>query len=317
MKLSLVVPCYNEENNIFPFYEAVKAAFQELPEGISSYEIVFVNDGSCDETRARLHELHRADPARTAVVDFSRNFGKEAAIFAGLSHVGGDLAAIIDADLQQRPEIVVKMAEYLQENPDCDIVAAYQEKRREGKALSFFKRRFYKWMNRAAEVEFYPGASDFRLLRRKAVDAVLSMKEYFRFSKGIFSWVGFETHYMPYVAEERHTGSSKWSFVKLFKYAIEGFVSFTTFPLKLSVWLGLLVSFGSILYMIAVIIQKLCFSIDVPGYATVVVLILLLSGIQLLILGILGEYLAKTYVQGKNRPIYIEKDFLKAENDDE
>lgn len=314
MKLSLVIPCYNEQDNVMPMFEAVEEAFRVLPESISSYELVFVNDGSKDETIKRLCALHAAHPNKVAVVDFSRNFGKEAAVLAGLKRAGGDFVSIIDADLQQRPEIVVDMVKFLLENEDYDVVAAYQDKRIEGRALSLMKKMFYKIINKACEIEFISGASDFRTFRRVVADAILSMPEYFRFSKGIFSWVGFNTHFMPYVAAQRHTGKTKWSFFKLFKYAMGGIISFSTFPLKISTWIGSLISAGSIIYMLVTIIQRLFFGVDVPGYATIVVLILFLGGIQLLILGILGEYLAKTYIQGKNRPVYIERAYLKAED---
>ena len=166
---------------------------------------------------------------------------------------------------------------------------------------------FYKLINKVCEIEFYPGASDFRTFRKNVIEAIISMKEYFRFSKGIFSWVGFETYYMPYIANKRYSGESKWSFFKLLKYALEGFLSFTTFPLKIATYLGFGISFAALVYMVVVFIQKIFFAIDIPGYPTIVVLVLLLGGIQLLILGIMGEYIARTYIQGKNRPVYISK----------
>ncbi len=313
MKLSLVIPCYNEQDNVEPMHQAVHTAFAALPAAISEYEMIFIDDGSKDQTVQRLRALHQADPAHVSVVEFSRNFGKEAAVYAGLSRAGGDFVSIIDADLQQRPEIVVDMVNYLLQNEDYDVVAAYQERRIEGRAISAMKKAFYSLINKACEIEFISGASDFRTFRRSVADAILSVKEYYRFSKGIFSWVGFHTHYMPYVAEARLTGTSKWGFFKLLKYAISGIVSFSTFPLKISTWLGSGLSAASIIYMLVIIIQKLFFGVDVPGYATIVVLILLLGGIQLLILGIIGEYLARVYMEGKHRPVYIERAYLKAE----
>lgn len=307
MKLSLVVPCYNEEGNVNDFFVAVKSAFEGK---IADYEIIFVNDGSKDDTLKNLHILHQNYPENTAVVSFSRNFGKEAAILAGLKHAKGDMVTFIDADLQQRPEVVVDMVEFLNSNEEYDSVAAYQDKRKEGLVLKGFKKLFYKLMNRISETEFKNGASDFRTIRRPVADAILSMPEYSRFSKGIFSWVGFETYYMPYEVCARNSGESKWSFWKLFKYAIEGFVSFSTFPLKLATYAGIFSAISAIIYLIVVVIQKLFFEIDVPGYPTIVVLILFIGGIQLLILGIIGEYLARVYLQSKNRPIYIEKEYL-------
>ncbi len=314
MKLSLIVPCYNEQDNILPFFQETVRAFQEMPKEIHSFEMIFVNDGSSDLTSKKLKELFKSYSSVVSVVEFSRNFGKEAAMLAGLRHADGDFVTIIDADLQQKPEIVVKMVKHLLENESCDMVAAYQSERIEGKFMSFMKKCFYKCINVTSETEFFPGASDFRTFRKRVAEAILSLPEYYRFSKGIFSWIGFETYYMPYVAEERLSGTSKWSFFKSLKYAIDGIIAFTTLPLKIATGVGIFTFLASILYMFVVIIQKLFFGIDVPGYATIIVLILLLGGLQLLLLGVVGEYLARTYIQGKNRPIYIEKEVLKAKS---
>lgn len=306
MKVSLVVPCFNEQGNVELFFQTVVEAFEDK---VDSYEIIFVNDGSSDDTLKNLLKLYEDHSESVAVINFSRNFGKEAAVLAGLKRAAGDYITIIDADLQQSPEIVVNMVNFLNKNKEYDAVAAYQEKRIEGKAISGVKNLFYRLINKVCDIEFYSGASDFRTFRRNVVEALISMPEYFRFSKGLFSWVGFNTYYMPYQARERYTGESKWSIKKLIKYALEGFIAFTTFPLKIATYLGAAISMLSIAYMIVVIIQKLFFSIDVPGYPTIIVLLLFLGGIQLLILGIIGEYLARIYIQGKNRPIYIEKNF--------
>ncbi|MDO4305136.1 MAG: glycosyltransferase family 2 protein [Bacillota bacterium] len=311
MKLSLVVPCYNEEENVFPFFDAVMKVFDKKA---FDYEIIFINDGSKDNTLTKLKEIYNNFSDKAAVINFSRNFGKEAAVLAGLKRASGDYTAIIDADLQQKPEIVVTMVNFLEEHEEYDVVAAYQEKRIEGKVMSGAKKMFYALINKVCDIEFYSGASDFRTLRRRVVEALISMPEYFRFSKGLFSWVGFETYYLPYMAEERNAGESKWSVKKLIRYAIEGFISFTTFPLKIATYLGALISLLSIMYMFVVIVQKLFFSINIPGYPTIIVLILFLGGVQLLILGIIGEYLARIYIQGKNRPIYIEKEFFGIRN---
>ena len=295
-----------------PFFKETINAFQEMPKAINSFEMIFVNDGSSDLTSQNLKELYKSYSSVVSVVEFSRNFGKEAAMLAGLRHAKGDFITIIDADLQQRPEIVVKMVEHLLENDDCDMVAAFQEERIEGKFMSFMKKSFYKCINFASETEFFQGASDFRTFRKRVAEAIISLPEYYRFSKGIFSWVGFNTYFMPYVAEERFAGATKWSFFKSLKYAMEGIIAFTTLPLKIATGVGIFTFMASILYMFVVIIQKLFFGVDVPGYATIVVLILFLGGLQLLLLGVVGEYLARTYIQGKNRPIYIEKKVLKA-----
>lgn len=313
MKLSLVVPCYNEEGNVPLFYDAVKKDFEGS--GID-YELVFVNDGSRDGTFRELKKLCDGDiPVK--IVNFSRNFGKESAMYAGLKESEGEYVTIIDADLQQKPSIALDMVRTLEAEPEYDCVAAYQEQRHESKLLVFFKKSFYKTINKFSDTEFTQGASDFRTFRRPMVEAILEMDEYFRFSKGLFSWVGFNTKFIPYEAEERATGTSKWSFTKLFKYALEGIFAFTTAPLRISTILGLLTAFLSIVYLIVVVVQKLCFGIAVEGYATIVVLILLLGGIQLTCIGIIGEYIARTYVQTKGRPIYIAKQVIKNHKYDE
>lgn len=305
--LSLVVPCYNEEDNVEDFYNQTVYAFDSK---IKDFEIVFVDDGSSDKTLERLHSLFDKDKSRVQVLSFSRNFGKEAAIYAGLKNARGDYACIIDADLQQRPEVVVEMMNVIKEDNTVDCVTAYQAERKENKFMSAVKSSFYKIINKMSEVDFVNGASDFRLMNRKMIDAVIGIGEYHRFSKGIFSFVGFNTVYIPYEVQERNNGSSKWSFFKLVKYAVEGIVSFTSFPLKLSSYVGFFSSFVSVIYLILVVIKRLVFGVDVPGYASIVVLLLFIGGLQLLSLGIVGEYLSKVYDQVKNRPIYILKEHL-------
>ena len=306
--VSFVVPCYNEEGNVRLIYEEIHRVFdaRQIP-----VEIVMVNDGSKDGTGKALRELKQEkDDDGLIVVQFSRNFGKEAAMYSGLKHTNGEYVCIIDADLQERPEVALEMYDLLAETPELDVVAAYQDKRKESKVLSFFKRAFYRIINRLCEIDFHAGASDFRMFRRSVTNAILSISEYHRFSKGIFSFVGFETKYIPYDVAKRASGSSKWSFGKLFRYAIDGIIGYSTVPLKISTILGLLISYTAFVYMIVLLVKTLAFGRDVPGYATIVGLILLLGGIQLLMLGIIGEYLAKAYIQGKNRPVYIEKEVL-------
>ena len=307
MKLSLVVPCFNEEENVQLFFDETQRAFEGI---VGNYEIVFVNDGSTDNTRKNLKVIYENNSDKVQVLTFSRNFGKESAIFAGLSHAKGDLVCIIDADLQQRPQVVIEMLKAMSEDDAIDCVTAYQENRKESKFMTVVKSGFYKVINKIADVDFVNGASDFRLMKRNMVDAILDMGEYHRFSKGIFSWVGFNTKYIPYTVEERRFGKSKWNFIKLLKYAIEGIISFSTFPLKFVTGIGLATSFASVLYLLVVVFQKLIFGIEVPGYATIVVLVLFLGGIQLFCLGLLGEYLSKIYMQVKNRPIYVLKEHL-------
>ena len=307
-KLSLIVPCYNEEQNVEAFYARCQEVFPT-----DQYEVVFVNDGSKDGTYKKLQKLHE-EHDNMLVVNFSRNFGKESAIYAGLHYASGSYISIIDADLQQDPEIVRNMVNILEEKPDIDVVAAYQAQRHEGKLMSWCKDRFYKFINRLSEVDLRENASDFRTFRASVQKALLDMPEYFRFSKGLFSWVGFETEYIPYEAAERFAGTTKWSFTKLLKYAMEGIISFSTLPLQLATFFGAIVSAIAIIYGIVIIAQTLITGIDVPGYATTIVVVLFLGGVQLLVMGILGEYLAKTYIQGKHRPVYIAKNVLEKKN---
>ena len=306
--LSLVVPCFNEQDNVKLFFDEVNRVFDGK---VHDYEFVFVNDGSRDKTYERLNEIYESNPeSNIQVIHFSRNFGKEAAIYAGMSNAKGDYLCLIDADLQQRPEVVLKMLEEIEADSSVDCVTAFQEDRSESKLMIKAKSGFYKVISKMSDIEFKNGASDFRLLNRKMTDAILEMTEYHRFSKGLFAWVGFNPKFIPYVAEERETGTSKWNTGKLIKYALEGIISFSTVPLKLSTIVGFISSVASIIYLLVVVIQKLAFGINVPGYATIVVLLLLIGGIQLFCLGILGEYLSKIYLQVKNRPVYIIKDHL-------
>lgn len=313
MKLSLVIPCYNEEQNIAPMHNEVEKVF----EGCGfDYEIVFVNDGSKDGTLKQMKEIRERSTLNIKVISFSRNFGKEAAIYAGLTESIGDYVTLIDADLQQDPAIAREMVEILDNNDDLDCVTAFQKVRHEGKVISFLKNGFYRIINKITEVEFKEGASDFRTMRRSMVTAVLSMTEYYRFSKGIFSWVGFNNYFLPYEVKDRAHGSTKWSFGSLFKYAMDGIISFSTAPLRIATVIGVLTAILSVVYMLVVVVQKLVFDIRVPGYATTVVLILFLGGLQLFGMGIIGEYVAKTYVETKKRPIYIAKEIIECKSKD-
>ena len=314
MKLSLVVPCYNEAENVAAFQEAVIHAFYGCG---YDYEIVFVDDGSKDATMHNLRKLHAAQKCPVKVVSFSRNFGKEAGIYAGMQHATGEYISLIDADLQQRPEIVRNMVQILEETPEVDVVAAYQDRRGEGKVLSFFKRSFYAIINKLSSVKLQPDASDFRTFRRSVAESILSLGEYHRFSKGIFAWVGFETVFIPYTACERAAGVTKWNFRKLLNYAIDGIIGFSTAPLRFSIYLGMFTGIAAVVYLIAVVLQKLIAGIDVPGYATIIVLILLLGSMQLFCIGIIGEYVGKTFEQSKNRPVCIPKEILTYENKQE
>ena len=305
--LSLVVPAYNEGGNIRAFYEAAVAAFRDFA---GAWQIVFVDDGSGDDTFLRMGELCRLPdaPCRITVVQLSRNFGKEAALFAGLGHARGEAVSFIDADLQQRPETLVEMYRLLRQG-DWDCVAACRE-RRPGDLRGRLSRLFYRILARSSRMDILADASDFRVFTRTVADALLAMPEYHRFSKGLFAWIGFRTLPYAYTPEARHAGSSTWSFRQLVRYAAGGLISFTTLPLRLAVYLGLVVCFWALVYLVMVVADRLISGVDVPGYATIVTLLLFFGGLQLLVLGINGEYLARIYIQGKQRPVYIARRVL-------
>lgn len=307
MKLSLVVPCYNEAENVAAFQAAAIDAFAGCG---YDFEIVYINDGSKDATMHNLRKLHAEQKCPVKVVNFSRNFGKEAGIYAGLCQASGDYICFIDADLQQRPEIARDMVKILDENPEYDIVAAYQDRRGEGKVLSFFKKCFYSVINRLSNVNLKSDASDFRTIRRSVAQSIMELTEYHRFSKGIFAWVGFNTCFIPYVACERVAGETKWNFKSLMNYAIEGIIGYSTKPLRIATFCGFFTAVASMVYLIIVVLQKLIAGIDIPGYATIIVLTLLLGAVQLFCIGIIGEYVGRTFEQSKNRPIYIAKEIL-------
>ena len=310
MKLSLVVPCYNEAENVHAFQEATIQAFDGCG---YDYEIVFVNDGSSDTTMFHLRNIFQEQKCPVKVVSFSRNFGKEAGIYAGLKQTCGDYVALIDADLQQRPEIVRDMVQMLDDEPEYDLVAAYQDRRGEGKVLSFFKKCFYKLINFLSDVDLHPDASDFRTMRRTVADSIINLSEYHRFSKGIFAWIGFNTKFIPYTACERVAGVSKWNFRKLFNYAVEGIIGYSTKPLRIATFLGGFTAISAFIYLIIVILEKLISGIDIPGYATIIVLILFLGSMQLFCIGIIGEYVGRTFEQSKDRPVYVPKEILSYE----
>ena len=307
MKLSLLVPCYNEAENVAFFQDAVINAF----DGCNyDYEIIFIDDGSKDATFYNLKKIYNNKKCAVKLIRLSRNFGKEAAIFAGLKRASGDYISIIDADLQQQPEIVLQMVNILEQDDQYDMVAAYQAKRKESKILTFFKRCFYGIINRLSDIEFKAHASDFRTFRRSVAESILQLNEYHRFSKGIFAWIGYNTCFIPYEPQKRKHGKSKWGIKKLTNYAIDGMIGYSTKPLRVSTFLGGLTAVAAILYLVAVVLEKLIYGIDVPGYATIIVLILFLGSMQLFCIGIIGEYVGRTFEQSKNRPIYIEKDYL-------
>lgn len=307
MKVSLIVPCFNEAQSVHAFHDAVRSAFSGSP---YDYEILYIDDGSTDATLHNLKEIYAQKDAKVKIISFSKNFGKEAGIFAGLEHAGGDYLSVIDADLQQQPSLVVQMVDILEANSQYDIVAAYQESRDESKILSFFKRGFYRAINILSETKLRHDASDFRTFRRSVAESILKMREYHRFSKGIFAWIGYSTCYIPYTADKRVAGQSKWTFRSLTKYAISGIVGYSAKPLHIATLLGLISAAASFIYLIVVVLQKLIRGIPVPGYATIIVLILFLGGMQLFCLGIIGGYIGRIFEQSKNRPIYIAKEII-------
>ena len=301
MKLSIVTPCLNEEEAL-PFFH------KELSRYISDidYELIIVDDGSKDDTVKVALKLKEEDP-NIKILSFSRNFGKEAAILAGLRESSGDLVVLIDADLQDPPRLLKEMIKIL-EDEKYDSVATYRVSRKgEPPIRSFFARLFYRLINKMIDVQIVDGARDYRMMKRPMVDAILKMSEYHRFSKGIFAWVGFETYYLEFENVKRVAGETKWSFWGLFKYAIDGIVAFSTLPLRFATIAGAIVSLFGFIYMVFIALKAIFFGDPVQGYPSLIVIISLLGGIQLLILGIIGEYLARTYMEVKHRPNYIIK----------
>lgn len=306
-KLSVVVPCYNEEESIPLFFPAVEKIINKIDD--LQVEYWFVNDGSSDNTLNELHRLHDQYPNKAHYVSFSRNFGKESALYAGLKATSGDYVVVMDVDLQDPPEFLPKMYKLIKTG-DYDCIGTRRVDRKgEAKFKSFLSNQFYKVINKISQTNIVPGARDYRMMTRQMVDAVLSLKEYDRFSKGIFSWVGFKTKYLDYHNVERVAGETDWSTWKLFKYAMDGIADFSQAPLSLAVWLGTVSFIISIIGIIFVIIRRIVEpSSSVFGWASLVCLILLIGGLQLLCIGIVGKYVGRTYMQSKNRPIYIIKE---------
>lgn len=299
--LSIVVPCYNEEPVLQIFYDAVQKVAPKIDADI---EFVFVDDGSRDGTLAKLQSLHAHDP-RVRFVSFSRNFGKEAALLAGLDHAQGDVVVTMDADLQDPPALLPKMYDLIQTGDYDQIGTRRVTRKGEPPIRSFFARSFYRLINHMSKVELIDGARDYRMMTRPVVDALISMREYNRFSKGLFEFVGFRTKWLEYENIERAAGETKWSFWKLFVYAIEGICAFSTVPLVLAALLGILFCVIAFIMILVIIVRTLAFGDPVSGWPSLICAILLLGGLQLLALGIIGQYLAKTYLETKQRPIYI------------
>lgn len=304
-KISCIVPCYNEETSIPYFYNEFTRIVKNMKlGGVLEFELIFVNDGSKDNTLKVLKEFAQND-SQVKYISFSRNFGKEAAMYAGLQRSTGDYVAIMDADMQDPPSLLPEMYEILQ-NEDYDNVATRRTSRDgEPPIRSFFAKLFYRIINKISKADIVDGARDFRLMKRTMVDAILEMGEYNRFSKGIFGWVGFKTKWLPYVNVERVAGETKWSFWKLFVYSLEGIVAFSTVPLSIASVIGIILCFFAFIAIAFVIGRTLVFGDPVEGWPSLVCIITLIGGIQLFCMGIMGQYLAKTYLETKHRPIYI------------
>ena len=301
-KLSLVVPAYNEEEALPIFYREARKVEEQLPQ--VEIEYLFVDDGSVDGTMDVIRRLHEEDP-RVHYVSFSRNFGKEAAIYAGLENAAGDYVAILDADLQDPPALLPEMLRIVtEEGYDC-VGSRRVSRKGEPPIRSWFARTFYRIMNRISSADVVDGARDFQLMNRKVVSAILSMKEYNRFSKGIFGWVGFKKKWLEYENIERAAGETKWSFWKLLLYALDGIVAFSTMPLVIASVMGILFCVLAFAAIIFIIIRTLVFGDPTSGWPSMVCIIMLVSGVQLLCIGILGQYMAKTYLETKRRPLYL------------
>ena len=305
MTLSVVVPCFNEEESIPLFYEEMERVRISMGE---EFEYIFINDGSADKTLDVLRELNLLNPY-AHYLSFSRNFGKEAALYAGLQHATGDYVTVMDVDLQDPPELLIEMKQKLDQQSNLDCVGTRRVTRDgEPPIRSFFARMFYKLINKISQVEMVDGARDFRLMRRPMVDAILELSEYNRFSKGIFAWVGFETEYLEYKNVERVAGETSWNFWSLFKYSIEGIVNFSDAPLNIAFIGGLLSWILAFIMMVLIVIRTLVFGDPTSGWPSLMTVILFLGGFQLLTIGILGKYIGKIFLETKNRPVYVIKE---------
>lgn len=304
-KLSVIVPCYNEEEAINVFYQEVLKVLTAIPG--YEYEIIFINDGSKDKTLEIMKMLTKSDPS-VKYISFTRNFGKEAALLAGLNHATGSLVVTMDVDLQDPPALLPTMVQVIDQEGYDSVATRRVSRQGEPPLRSFCARLFYKLINKLSDAQIMDGARDYRMMKRKMVDSILQLKEYHRFSKGIFGWVGYDTKWLEYQNIERIAGETKWSFWKLFKYAIGGIVAFSTIPLRLASFVGLVLSLMSLAFLIFIITRKLLIDDPVAGWASTVSIIVFIGGIQITFLGIIGEYLAKTYMEAKARPTYFVKE---------
>jgi glycosyltransferase involved in cell wall biosynthesis len=307
--LSVIVPCYNEQENIFDFYEELMKNQDFFKSRDVDIEMIFVNDGSGDGTADKVKELHQRDQ-RVHLIDFSRNFGKEAGIYAGLRKSKGDFVVVMDCDLQDPPSLLPEMFKAIVEEGYDSVATRRVNRKGEPPIRSFFARMFYRMINKMSKSEIVDGARDYRLMTRQFVEAILSMEEYNRFSKGIFGWVGFKNKWIEFENVERKKGETKWSFWKLFLYAIDGICAFSTVPLAFASVMGVLFCVLAFFFIIFIIVRKVLYGDPTSGWPSLVCIISLISGVQLFCLGILGQYLSKTYLEVKRRPLYIVKEEL-------
>jgi len=299
--IDIIVPCYNESEVLDIFFNEITKIISDIKE--YNFNLIFVDDGSSDSTYNIISDYSKKN-SYVKYISFSRNFGKESAMYAGLKNSTGDYVLIMDADMQNPPTLIPQMIKGIEEGYDC--CAAHRATRDGDPALrTFFTRKFYNLTNKISEVNMPDGAGDFRLMSRNMVNAIIAMSEVQRFSKGIFSWVGFKTKWIKFENVERAAGKTKWSFWKLFSYALDGITAFSTFPLKIASFIGAIVSSSSFIYLLYIIVKTIVIGKETPGYASLVTLILFIGGIIILSCGILGEYIAKIYMEVKNRPIYI------------
>lgn len=303
MKLSIIIPCKNEEGNIVKLHDKITKTLKKI-----KFETIYIDDGSTDKTLDKLKKLYEKDNKRVKVLSFSRNFKKEAAMLAGLEHATGEYTCIIDADLQQNPKYLLQMYDYLEKNEDCDIVGMYMSNRiDESKILKICKNAFYKVMNRLSEVQLEDAASDFRMFRVNVRNAILNLPEKNRFTKGIFAWIGFNAKYLPYDVEPRGSGKTSFGFKNYLKYAIDGLLAFSYKPLKISTYLGITTLFAFFVYLVILLIQIIWFDLVIKASYIIILLLLLLFGIQFILIGIVGRYVALVNDEAKNRPTYIIK----------
>lgn len=311
IELSIIVPCFNEQESIPLFYEELIKVLKKMD---ITYEIIFIDDGSKDATLQKMKELSERD-SNVVYLSFSKNFGKEAAMYAGFVNARGRYVAVMDADLQDPPALLPKMLEKVESGAYDSVATRRVSRKGEPRIRSFFARRFYQLINKISDADIVDGARDYRLMKREMVEAIVAMEEYNRFSKGIYGWIGFKTYWLAYENVERVAGESKWSFWKLFRYAIEGFINFSKAPLEIVSWTGIGMTFVSVLVLIFIVLRRLLFGDPVAGWASLICVIIFVGGIQMFSIGIMGQYISRMYMETKKRPHYIVSETNQADID--